>query len=175
MNTIEIAKMAYETASQHFISRYQMRDNVLLIYLAAIGAILGVAFGGNDMHKVLLAIPFFSLGCSLLIVHHNVMLGALLTFLSDEISRKFNDDENKITLFENSKSLNGRFGFALLLRTWSQLLILFLPSILSLVINFSFLYSDNLCNLLIWWFSLLCLFFGIVIVLIVHVKQSKLK
>lgn len=175
MDNKEIAKMGYESASQHFISRYQMRDNVVLVYLAAIGAILGVAFGGTNMFKVLLAIPFLSLGCSFLIVHHNVMLGALLLFLSDEISSVFEKDKTNIPQFENSKSLKRQFGFALLLRTWSQLLILYLPSIFALIMNYSSLYSVNLGDLLIWWFSLLCLLCGAILVLLVHFKQRKLK
>lgn len=175
MGNIEIAKMGYECASQHFISRYQMRDNIVIVFLAAIGAIFGVAFGGENMFKVLLAIPFISLGCSLLIVHHNVMLGALLKYLSKEIVPEFKCNDKQIPLFENSNSLKTQFKSALLLRTWSQLLILFLPSIFALFMNLDTLTSNRFHESVIWWFSLLCLLCGIVIVLNVHYKQRRLK
>lgn len=174
MDAKEIAKMSYESASQHFISRYQLRDNILLFFLAAVGTIFGISFGGINMVKVLFTIPFLSLGCSLLIVHHNLMLGALFLFLSDEICLNFEIDKTKIPQFENSNSLKKYFGFALLMRSFSQLLILFLPSIFALVMNYNSLYSDKKIDLLIWYFSFLCLLIGIALILIVHFKQRKL-
>lgn len=166
--------MSYEAASRHFISWFQMRNNVTLVFLTAIGAIFGVAFGGEDMLRVLLSIPFISLGCSFLIAHHNVMLGSLLDFNSKEIPIDLNSDSDvRVPQYENSKSLKKYFKLALSLMTWGQIVILFLPSLFSLTINYSDLYSTELSNQLIWWFAFLCFGAGIVMIIVIHVSQTK--
>jgi len=161
----------YNSASSHFVSRFKMRDNILLLYLAAVGAIYGVAFGEPNEFTVLLIIPFLALGSSLLIVHHNVMLGALLTYLKHTSKSK----TSKIRSFENSKFLFKRFSLALGLRTLGQLIILFLPSIMALILNpIKGLENDNL--LWLWWIiGLSCTIIGFILIILIHLKQRHLK
>ncbi len=160
----------YETASSHFVSRFQMRDNVLLLYLAAVGAIFGVAFGSKNNFEVLLTIPYIALGCSYLIAHHNVMLGALLSYLN-KVSSIDNNNES----FERSQALDSRFNNALNLRTWGQMIILLLPALTSLLLNYKIILCVLFPEILLLGFGLICFILAIILLWRIHKKQKKLK
>lgn len=172
----DVAKTSYETASNHFASRFQMRDNILLVFLAAVGAILGVAFGTASQKEILLVIPYLSLGCTFLIVHHNIMLGSLLDFCSKEITPFLNDsnaEDSNTPQFENSKSLQKYFDLALRLRTLSQFVILFVPSVFALLINHTLILNFPQYYSLAWWFAFICTISMVSTIFIIHRNQTK--
>ena len=147
----------YESASHHFVSRFQMRDNITLVFLAATGTVLGIAFGTNVQTEVLLVLPFLALGCSFLVVHHNVMLESLLAYLSKEIPPYIQNTTTAGALpYEASQSIKKYFDKALNLRTYGQLFIFGLPSVFSLCVNIERSICGAIVIVLAFWFAVLC-------------------
>jgi len=169
----EATSVYYQSASQHFVSRFQMRDNVTLFFLAATGTILSVAFGSDAVQReVLLVLPYLALACTPLVVHHNVMLGALLTYLSKEIAHAPSESESSPPPFESSLALDSSFDLALNLRTIGQLIVLSLPSVLALVINFPTAGQATTSTSYAYWFAVVCVLLTAAMIVSVHLLQK---
>ncbi len=78
---IDVA-LAYYAYADHQIDRsIKQRDGVTLFYLGAIGAILGTAFGVNEIRSpLLIALPLLGVGATAIATFHNVRVGVLSTF-----------------------------------------------------------------------------------------------
>ncbi|MEI6846446.1 MAG: hypothetical protein WCK32_00170 [Chlorobiaceae bacterium] len=168
----DIISTFYKTASQHFLSRLQMRDNITLLYLTGVGTVVGFAFGSPTVKKeLLLVLPYMALACAPLMVHHNVMLGSLLNYLSKEIPSTISETTTSPP-YEASQSLQNQFALALGLRTFGQLIIFLLPSFFALIATWSLAFSGPLLQILAYWtavFSFLLTFF---IVFLIHKRQT---
>jgi hypothetical protein len=175
MEPNEVVQANYQIASQQFVSRVQMRDNVVLVFLAGAGTVMSISFGAGIRSEILLAIPYLAFGCTLLIVHHNVMLGALLEYCSSEMTSILEgiEEEHSIPRFETSQSLRSYFPLILGLRTWSQFLIVFLPCFFALAMNATASISGGVLKATIWWFAAACTAISLGFVLGVHRQQKK--
>jgi len=165
----------YQSAAQQFVSRVQMRDNISLFFLAATGTIFGISFGRQTVDtESLLVIPYLAVACTPLIIHHNVMLGSLLSYLKIEIPSNLQSDIAIILPFEASRSLESHFNLALNLRTIGQLAILLLPSIFSLVVNWHKAINGDIEIIIAYWFAVICTLCTMFLVLIIHSSQKHL-
>ena len=81
----ETARKNYEMAQQEIQEHLQLRDNVLLVYLGAIGTIFGVALGTNADMKILLVIPYLALGSSVIVSQHNALVGSVESYIVSEL------------------------------------------------------------------------------------------
>lgn len=167
-----ITSTFYQTACQHFLSRLQMRDNVTLLYLTGVGTVLGFTFGSQMAQKeLLLVLPYMALACAPLMVHHNVMLGSLLRYLSKEIPAAISDMTTPPP-YEASQSLQGKFALALRLRTFGQLIIFLLPSAFALIANWSLALSGPIMHILAYWSAVASCLLTSVIVGVIHQQQT---
>jgi len=162
----------YKTACQHFLSRLQMRDNVTLLYLAGVGTVLGFAFGSRPVQKeLLLLLPYMAVACAPLMVHHNVMLGSLLSYLSKELPSFMTSETRTAPPYEASRSLQTHFALALNLRTIGQLIILLLPSVLALIVNIPLAVNGPLLYVSAYWAAVASCLVTTILVFFVHVRH----
>ena len=87
MSMADTARQSYDAARQEMLIRMRLRDQALLVYLAIIGAMLGVSFGPKGSSDILLTIPFISLGVAILVSQHNILLAHLSQFCAEEIPK----------------------------------------------------------------------------------------
>ncbi len=158
MSVVELTAKNLEIANNQIVARVGMRDNVLLVYLGAAGTIYSIALGTSANKEILLTIPFLTLGCSVIVSHHNILIGALLDFCSKEIRgfiRNTHPDK-EVPQFDCSDSFKKYLSATLRLRTWGHAIILVIPAIVALACNWDhalgagsvFPYGP------VWWFAL---------------------
>jgi ABC-type dipeptide/oligopeptide/nickel transport system permease component len=181
MSNVETARKNYEVAHHQLIARVHMRDNVLLVYLTAIGTIFSVAlsiiFGAkstnDEIKKILLTIPYLALGCSVIVSNHNIIIGALLNFCSMEI-RPFLQNitpSEYAPQFDTSEYFEKSRILTLCFRTLGHGIILLTPCIVALYLNWkgSSLFSQEL----LWWLAAGCTLFTLIIIIITFIIRKK--
>ncbi len=126
-------------------------------YIAATGAIFGVALGATNV-GISLIIPFIALGCSIIVSHHNILIGALLDYCSKEIKEFIENTgvENAAPQFDSSKSFKRYIHSTLLLRAWGHAIILIIPCAASLGLNWEHAIHSSFPLGQAWWFALVC-------------------
>jgi hypothetical protein len=85
MSVGETARTNYQSVRSEILERIQLRDNVLVMYLGAIGAFFGLSLGTQAKPEILLIIPYFALGATVIITQHHSMIGSLGDFLAREM------------------------------------------------------------------------------------------
>jgi hypothetical protein len=86
---LETAGKFYESARQELISRLQLRDNALFVFLGTTGTIFGIAVGATAKLEILLIIPFLSLSLGFVVLQHHEVIGALGYFCERELGTFF--------------------------------------------------------------------------------------
>jgi len=129
-------KLSYEAVRTEMMVRFRLREQLLAIYLGAAGVLSGVAFNEPGDKEILLIIPFFALGVTLLICRHEYTITRLSHFCSNEL-RPFFAKVNPVPQWDGSQTVKkGRFQ-----KDWSrifaQLIIIGTPC------GFSIKYSSN--------------------------------
>lgn len=89
----DLATAYHASARAEIIQRLGYRDTALALFLAIIGVIGGIVFGGDkgltdQSAPVLYIIPLLGLGATLIHVHHNGVIGALGVYLGVELHRE---------------------------------------------------------------------------------------
>ena len=174
MSSADTARKTYEAARQEILLRMQLRDQALLVYLTVVGAILGVSFGGSGEIQILMSIPYMALGISILVSQHNVLLVFLGKFCTEEITDFL---KTKRGNFEYAPDWDGSKTFKLYAyqSTWFRLLshclIVFIPCLLSLGLNWKHIFSP-FPEGIIWWFGALCSLIALSVILYAHVKRQ---
>lgn len=153
----EIGIKNYEVASQLLNARAQLRDNALLAYLTASVTLFGLVIGKSLSPLVLLIIPYLAVGVSIIISHHNLLIGSLLDFL--------NQDESKIKPrnFYSSEPFKKYIKISLLLRTGGHLIIILMPCIGAIIINWKYAFNFSSSIDFIWWFAVIFTSLAIII------------
>ena len=163
MDEKEIAIKNYEIVSQQLNTRARLRDNALLTYLTTsitiFGIVLGTSTKGLEVDpsakaypnaEVLLVIPYLALGISIIISHHNLLIGSFLDFLKKYESIK------EVSKFYGSSHFDDYNSAALLLRTGGHIVIILMPCILALIINGKSLHTSSPPIVFIWWSASIC-------------------
>ena len=142
MTNREAALKTAEIFNHQLMFRVRQRDNVLLMYLGAAGTLLGFSFSWSNKSEILLAIPYLCLGCSIILSHHNKLIGSLLDFLSNDlhnfnVNHCSNDYEKYVMCpqFETTELFKHDISFMLYFRTTGHSIILLLPCIIALYVN----------------------------------------
>ena len=171
MSLLEIVKSNHLNVYNQLIARVKMRDNILIVYLAAIGAIFGVALGSNTKSpEILLIIPFLALGTTILFSHHNVLIGSILNFFSNEMDvfYKENFKDQYIPQYETSNSFKRVFESALYLTTWGSFIVTLVPCVISLAFNWKHALGSSQAMQIAWWVAVSSVVVVIVIMIYVH-------
>jgi hypothetical protein len=133
---IETLLKYYESARQEVLARISSRDNSILLYLAAIGAIVAAVMQSNNT-SYLLVLPFLSVGIAPIIAQHHAIIGGISLYCSVELRPFFLNLGVDIPSWDNSWSRMSFVNTTIQLRYLGDtIMICLLPSI-GLVINFS--------------------------------------
>ncbi len=127
----EVFAAFYTSARAEIIQRFKLRNNVLIFYLGAIGAIFSLGLSEDKHFKVILIIPYISLAVLLIIVQHNFVIDSIGKFCANEYNYYFTKLKiKKIPQWDNSKEAEK-------LKKTESLLLFFGHSILILYLRFS--------------------------------------
>jgi hypothetical protein len=152
MSKADTARAYYGQARAELNLRIQLRDNVLLFYLGAIATLLGVALTQGAL-QILLVVPYVAVGVTLILAQHHTAIGAMVEFFSsefDQFLRGLSPAEDAVQ-WDNSKAAKGYAAHAMFQRTLGHTIILLLPCISSLLINWSSAISSQMLELVLWW------------------------
>jgi hypothetical protein len=156
MSAADTARTNYEVANDHLMNRIKMRENVLLVFLAAVGATLGISFGTSARLELLLLIPYFGLGCAILISHHNLMIGVLIDFIQVEAYASLAGLEppEAAPHYHDSRQYHSKARLSLSVVTIGYSLIILLPCIVALY--FSRKTATGSALVWVWWVAMGC-------------------
>jgi hypothetical protein len=170
----ETARQNYIAAREEILLRMKLRDQVLLFYLAALGTLLGFALGSSSNPEILFAIPFLAAGASIIVSQHNAVMAVIGEFCADELEkflRELDPPENA-PQWDNSYTYKRFSERSTNLRSVSHIIILLIPCVLTLVINWKHINSPFPYSLL-WYLGAGCIFFSLYVILSSHKKRSK--
>lgn len=176
MTKEDSARTFYESAREELIQRIRLRDNVLLFYLGAVGTISGVALGGGGVTKeILFILPFLTLGVAILVSQHNALIGSLGHFCACEIEPFFEDSSNSeyAPQWDSSDALEGYKQQAIKLRSWGHTLMILVPAIASLSINYSYIIAPVAFGIL-WWSAFISLVLSSLVIYQAHLWRKSL-
>ncbi len=132
------ARKNYECAQLELIQRIRLRDHILLIYLSAVGVLLGIALETPQRQQILLAVPLFTLGASILVSQHNYLISLLGHFSANEVGRLLSQIGAGSVQWHNSETLEKYSSKSTGLRTLGHGILLLTPAIVSLSINIKY-------------------------------------
>ncbi|MCI5117312.1 MAG: hypothetical protein D3913_05010 [Candidatus Electrothrix sp. LOE1_4_5] len=161
---LELSIKTLEMVHRQIPNRGRMRDHVLLVYMATVGTIYGIASTGTFHPDIVLVVPFLTLGCTIIVSQHNMLISALINFSlqhSKEIQKLINEDEIAYG-FYCSSSFQKHLEYTLCFRTFGHSIILLVPGVIAL-------FSNNSCESSKWLFAwaLICLVVSFVIIVFV--------
>lgn len=153
MSKGETARNSYESARTELIQRLQLRDNVLLAFLGAIGAIFGLAFGTSANPEILLIVPYLALGATVLVVQHNNVIGMIGQFLTNEITPLLKEIDEYAPQWDNSPTSIRYLAKSIWFRTLGHFLLIIIPELAALLLNRNhFCFSSP--KSFLWWAGL---------------------
>jgi hypothetical protein len=158
MSSSDTALAFHDSARQEIIMRIRLRDNVLLFYLAVVGAIFGVALGTTVKLEVLLTIPFIAVGSAIMVAQHHEVIGALGYFISHELYHHLCSltPSESTPQWDRSEAFRDHIKRAILYRVWGQSIMLSIPCIASLGCNYRHAIASPFPYGPLWWFATLC-------------------
>lgn len=174
MNDSDVKKLFYESARAELIQRIQLRDNVALLYLAAIAAIFGIALAKDGKLEILLIVPLLSLAASVLTSQHHILIGALGKYCSAEICIDITYKDIPIPQWDNSKSLQQFFSFAMNSRAIGHLCIFSIPAIAGLALNYKYSYNGEISLTILFYMGCFVTILEIIYILDSFFKRKKL-
>lgn len=150
MKREETFKFVYKAAREEIMTRMKLRDQVLLVFLGAIGTIFGVSFGNQVNKEIMLTIPIIALGVSIIISQHSIAIGGIANFCRVELKDFFDN----IPHWDDSKTLKSLSKNQLTKRGLSGFIIIITPCVISLAINYEHAINSPFPFGQVWWFSL---------------------
>jgi hypothetical protein len=138
------------------MNRIKMRENVLLLFLAAVGATLGISFGTPAKPELLLIVPYLGLGCATLISHHNLMISVLIGFIQAEsyASLASLSPPEAASHYHDSHLYHRKARLSLLVVTLGYSLVLLLPCLVALYFSRKAVVGSSLAW--VWWVAVGC-------------------
>lgn len=158
MGAGDTARHSYAAARAEILQRMRLRDNVLLVFLAVSGAILGVALRGSGNNEVLLSIPFLALGTAILVSQHNLLAAVLGQFCAHELEPflKSLEPSEHAPNWDNSRTFKQFANEAAKLRLIGHGIIILVPCVLALAMNWDHALNSPFPLGPLWWFGAMC-------------------
>ncbi|WP_038881859.1 hypothetical protein [Vibrio jasicida] len=164
MQQYELAVKFYEAARAELIERIRLRENIILFYVGAVATLLGVAFGKESVNnEILFVIPLLSLAASILVSHHNSLIGALGLYCSVELKNSLNSNlENPVVQWDESKALIQGSSKAVRTRLIPHLLVISAPALIALIVNIHYLSTLWSWDAVVWFMGFCCFISSII-------------
>jgi hypothetical protein len=174
MTAGETARKNYEMARWEITERIQIRDQVLLVYLGAVGTIFGIALGTSSKPEILLVTPYLTLGAAIIVSQHNSVIGALGSFVAHELESFLREIGEYAPQWDTSAVLGSYSVRMVWLRTLGHLLLLSSPPVVGLIANWWYGFYSPFPNWIIWWFGLVCTGLSLFLLLESHSWRRRL-
>ncbi len=149
----DTARTMYESARAELISRIQLRDNVLLVFMGAVGTVMGVALGTTARVEILFVVPFLAFGAATIVSQHNAVIGSLADFCVRELSPFLKSIGELAPQWDDSNALQEYRNSAIRLRSWGHTVIVVVPGIAALGLNWQHALKSAFPNGVLWWFG----------------------
>lgn len=170
MAETDMKNASYDAARQEILLRMRLRDQILLTYLVVVVTLLGYALKDPEAYTIMFVIPFLALAAVSLITTHMVVADHLGEFCAKELDKCFGD----VPQWDKSDTFHSYTGTSSMFRTVAHILILLVPCILALGVNYSHAFGSPFPYGPLWWFCLVC-FFGIIAILYVGYQARREK
>jgi hypothetical protein len=142
MSKGDSARMHEEMARWELIQRVEHRDNALLLFLGAVSAIFAAAISIRKCdYRLLLIIPYLSLGITHITEHHNKMIGLLGRYLKIELESYYRSIDEYAPQWDGSRSLVDKAVEHPVGRMVAHILLIAVPAIFSLVLNLDLMFG----------------------------------
>jgi hypothetical protein len=175
MSVGETARKNYESVRLEFVQRIQLRDNIILAFLGATGTVFGIALATAAKPEILLIIPYLALGTTVLTVHHHSVMMAILDFTCCELEPFLAQIGESAPLWDSSQAVKRNVSRFMLLRTSGHYLIINVPSIAGLLMNWRHKANSSLSLETLWWFGVAATLISIFVATENHIKRIKLQ
>lgn len=154
MSKGESARVHEQNARAELIQRISLRDNTLVLYLGTIGALLGLTKNDTIGTAFLLIIPFLAFGATIIIEQHHIMIGLLGYYLAVELNKEYKGINEFVPQWDGSFTITHRKSFGkypwLLQRRVGHVILITLPAVLSLIINYKYFFPEDVISIA-WW------------------------
>jgi hypothetical protein len=141
MSRGDSARIHEEMARWELIQRIEHRDNTLLLFLGAVGAIFAALGTDRFDNKILLVIPYLALGVVFITEHHNKMIGLLGRYLKLELEPYYRKIKEYAPQWDGSSSNLERSTEYPITRKIGHLVLIIGPSAFSLMLNLGLVIS----------------------------------
>ncbi|OGB62353.1 MAG: hypothetical protein A2Y94_11420 [Caldithrix sp. RBG_13_44_9] len=165
MSSGDTARIHHHTARLEIIERLRLRDNVLVTFLGAIGALFGISFGTSVNKEILLVIPYLSLGAATIISQHQEVIGSLGQFLHNELQPFMNTINESAPQWDTSDALGRYMQQAIWLRTIGHLLLIITPALIALFLNWRHGFYSAFPEGPVWWSGILFTVLAIAVII----------
>lgn len=171
---IETARKNFEIAHQQVSVRARLRDNALLVYLTITATVFGIVLKTDENVEILLIIPYLALGISIIVSHHNLIIGTLFDFLKEIrfFLISYNLPGQEVPQYDCSESYENYRFVSLVLRTVGHSIIILMPCIVALILNWKDDFNSLNSVTPAWWFSALCTGVAILGFISIHFLRS---
>jgi hypothetical protein len=151
---VTVATNYYRAVRDELVERVKLRDQVLLVYLGFVGAVLGASLTKDSWREIGLILPFLGLGCAILVSQHNAVIGALIRFINEDLKRKLKETGIDVPEFVSSNSFRGHSRYSNFSRSLGHAVVIMIPEIAGLGINFPHALLSPFPMGPAWWFGL---------------------
>lgn len=151
---VSTATNYYRAVREELIERVKLRDQVLLVYLGFVGAVLGTSLTKDSWREIGLILPFLGLGCAILVSQHNAVIGAIIRFINEDLKKNLKDVGIDVPEFVSSNSFRGHSRYSNFSRSFGHAVVIMIPEVAGLGINFRHALSSPFPMGPAWWFGL---------------------
>lgn len=175
MTSADTAREYHSTARAELTQRIGLRDNVLMAFLGGTGALFSIAFGTSAKPEILLVVPYLTLGAAVIISQHHEVIGALGDFLRIELHPFLTKLEGEVPEWDSSKALTAYHSQAIWMRTVGHSVLLIVPSVAALAINWPHRAFSASSKAPAWWFGLVFAIGSCVVIGRSHFQRRRLR
>ncbi len=140
--------IAYHGSVQNdILTRVTLRENSLMIFLGAIAALGAAAIQAKDP-TFLLIIPYLTIGILFIIVHHNQLISGLVLYRELELNKYLKENGIKLNHWDSSANRLRISRDSRIQRFWGDFGLIIGPSIISIAINYTHLFTTLVFSIL---------------------------
>jgi len=168
MSAGDSARTHHQSTRTEIINRLHLRDNILVLYLGAIGALFSITLGTSANKEALLVVPYLCLGAATVISQHQEAIGSIGKFLYHELQPFMQKIRESAPQWDTSNALLEYRPQAIWLRTVGHLLLIVTPAIMALYINWRHGFYSPFPEGPIWWCGLVFVVLAIAVIVKSH-------
>ncbi|ALQ52016.1 hypothetical protein [Nitrosomonas ureae] len=176
----EIVLCFFTSAKEEVYSRIRLRDTLLAAYTTAVAATFAFAkyssLGINpseDTKNALLILPYMGFAFTLLVCYHHLCIATLGAYIKFELRAKLKT-VTTVHVFDGWHRFEEHRNGAQRLRTVGQAIILVIPPITALFINYEAAISSEWSQVVYFWFGVAATLVSLATIIQTYINQKQL-